>query len=309
VSATQTGPGTATATELTPGVFAYIQPDGTWFINNTGFITGSDGVLSIDACATEARTRTYLAAIRAVTSQPVTMLINTHHHADHTNGNGTLGAATIVAHTKCREQLAVAVPPPPADVFGPVNWGAITRTLPTVCFEHRLELHVGNHYIELLHFGTPAHTTNDIVVWLPEDRILFTGDLTFNGGTPFALSGSISGWLDVLTALGNLGADIIIPGHGPPGGPELLRQTGAYLAFVQEAATALHAAGLSPRQAAAELDLGCFAELSDSERIVGNLHRAFAELSGQPRGAPLDDHQAFADMIAFNGGQPLRCQA
>ena len=67
-----------------------------------------------------------------------------------------------------------------------------------------------------------------------------------------------------------------------------------------------HAAGLNPLQAAAALDLGRHAELRDSERIVGNLHRAYAEFRGQPRGCPLDDAACFADMVAFNGGQPPR---
>jgi cyclase len=304
-----TGPGAATLTEITPGVFAYLQPDGSWFINNTGFILGEDQVLSIDTCATEARTRAYLAAIRTVTRQPVTTLVNTHHHGDHTNGNHLLGAQVIVAQSGCRELLARAGGPPPAGLFTPVDWGDITRALPTVCFDRRLDLHDGDRRIELLHFGTPAHTTNDVVAWLPGERVLFAGDLAFNGGTPFALSGSISGWLGVLHTLGDLGPEIVIPGHGAPGGPELLQDTADYLAFVQKAAGPAHAAGLSPLQAAAAIDLGRYAELSDAERIVGNLHRAYAELRGQPPGCPLDDAACFADMIAFNGGQPLRCRA
>jgi hypothetical protein len=94
---------------------------------------------------------------------------------------------------------------------------------------------------------------NDIVAWLPEQRILFAGDLAFNGGTPFALSGSISGWLDILEKL-----------------------------------DALH---------------------PDSERIVGNLERAFAELRGLQRGSPIDHPATFAEMVTSNGGKPLRCLA
>jgi len=110
-----TGPGAATLTEAAPGVFGYLQPDGSWFISNTGFILGEDQVLSIDTCATEARTRAYLAAIRTVTRQPVTTLVNTHHHGDHTNGNHLLGAQVIVAQSGCRDSAAgievVKIPP------------------------------------------------------------------------------------------------------------------------------------------------------------------------------------------------------
>ncbi len=244
-----------------------------------------------------------------MTRQPVTTLVNTHHHGDHTNGNHLLGAQVIVAHSGCRDLLARAGGPPPAGLFTPVEWGDIPRALPTICFERRLNMHAGDYRIELLHFGTPAHTTNDIVAWLPGQRILFAGDLVFNGGTPFALSGSISGWLDVLPALGELAPEIIVPGHGALGGPELLQDTARYLTFVQEAARTARSAGLTPLEAAAATELGPFGELSDPERIVGNLHRAYAELGGQPRGCPLDDAVCFTDMVAFNGGQPLRCRA
>ena len=73
--------------EVSDGVFAYIQPDGTWFINNTGFLVAGGGVTSIDACSTERRTRDYLDAISGVSRQPVRTLVNTHHHGDHTYGN------------------------------------------------------------------------------------------------------------------------------------------------------------------------------------------------------------------------------
>ena len=295
--------------EVASGVFAYVQPDGSWFINNTGFITGPDGVVAIDSCATEARTRAYLAAIRTVTAAPVSLLVNTHHHPDHTNGNRVLGAVAVIAHTRCRDQMAHAAGPPPAGLFGAVDWGNIAPVLPRVCFDSRLDLYAGERRIELLHFGTPAHTTNDIVAWLPRERILFAGDLAFNGGTPFALSGSIAGWLDVLGALGELAPALVIPGHGAPGGPGVLDETASYLKFVQDAAAKAHAAGMTPLKAAAELDLGRYAGLSDSERIVGNLHRAYAELDGRERGSLIDDAQCFTDMVALNGGAPLRCIA
>jgi cyclase len=176
-------------------VFAYIQHDGSWFINNTGFIADGDGVLSIHSCATEARTRAYFAAIRTVTARQVTPLVNTQHHPDHTNGNGLLGATAVVAHARCRDQLACTAWPPPVPVFGPADRGQVAPALQGICFERRLELHHGGRRIELLRFGTPAHTTNDIVAWLPGDRVLFAGDLVFNGATPFACPDrSPAGW-------------------------------------------------------------------------------------------------------------------
>ena len=89
--------------EVADGIYAYIQPDGSWWINNTAFLVGRRGVVSVDACSTERRTRAYLGAIASVTDQPVRTLINTHHHGDHTYGNYLFPGATIVAHEQCRE--------------------------------------------------------------------------------------------------------------------------------------------------------------------------------------------------------------
>ncbi|HZZ53409.1 MAG TPA: MBL fold metallo-hydrolase, partial [Trebonia sp.] len=111
--------------EVSDGVFAYIQPDGTWFINNTGFLVGAAGVTSVDACSTERRTRAYLEAIAETSSQPVRTLINTHHHGDHTHGNYLFGGATIVAHDRCRDEVLAAGLPYFPGVFQDVDWGDI----------------------------------------------------------------------------------------------------------------------------------------------------------------------------------------
>src|SRR5579859_2742907 len=103
--------GAAQTVEVSEGVYAYIQPDGSWYINNTGFIAGGGGVISIDTCSTERRTRAYLEAVAAVTGQPVRTLVNTHHHGDHTYGNCLLPQATIVGHRRCREEVLASGPP------------------------------------------------------------------------------------------------------------------------------------------------------------------------------------------------------
>ena len=86
-------------------VYAYLQPDGSWYLNNTGFLVSGTGVISVDATSTERRTRAYLDAIASVTGQPVRTLVNTHHHGDHTHGNYLMRGATIVGHERCREAI------------------------------------------------------------------------------------------------------------------------------------------------------------------------------------------------------------
>ena len=99
------------------------------------------------------------------------------------------------------------------------------------------------------------------------------------------------------------------PGHGPVCGPEVLDGLARYYRFVLDLAASSREAGVGPLEAARSTDLGEFAELSDQERLVGNLHRALFELDGHERGAPMDLAAPIMDMIAYNGGRPLRCVA
>ena len=301
--------GPARTVEVADRVFAYLQPDGSWWINNTGFVVGSDGVLAVDASSTERRTRSFLEAIRSVTSEKVRVLVNTHHHGDHTNGNCLFDDALIVGHTKCREQMLRQSIGGLEQIFGPVEWGDLEVSAPTLTFDERVDLDVDGVRVELHFAGGPAHTIGDVVAWLPESGVLFAGDLVFDGGTPFVLMGSVAGSLAALELIRGFGASTIVPGHGGICGPDRIDTVEAYLGLVQNLARDGFAAGLSPLEAAREADLGPYAELRDSERIVGNLHRAYQEIEGLALGSPIDVLNAFADMIAFNGGGPLRCLA
>src|SRR5271167_3877043 len=91
--------------EVADGVFAYVQPDGSWWINNTGFIRGERTVVSIDTCSTQRRTRSYLDTVEEIAGAVPRVLVNTHHHGDHTNGNCFLPFATVIGHKQCRQEI------------------------------------------------------------------------------------------------------------------------------------------------------------------------------------------------------------
>jgi cyclase len=295
--------------EVSPGVFGYVQLDGSWGLNNTGFIVGTESVLVIDTCFTERRSRWFREAVeKTAPGKPLRTLVNTHHHGDHTHGNWVFAdTATIVGHERCREEVIAAGHGTTA-LFPGVEWGEIRLTPPSVTFSESLTLWVDDIEVQLLYMG-PAHTTNDIVGWLPERKLLFAGDLVFNGGTPFAMMGSVAGWLETIERLERLGAETIVPGHGTVCGPEALEDQRAYLSWLQDIAATGFRAGAEPLEVAREADLGPFAELLDPERIVGNLYRAYSELRDEPRGTPLALGPVVPDIIAYNGGQPLRCLA
>src|SRR5215211_3882394 len=296
-----------TLEEVGDGTWAYVQLDGSWGLNNAGVLAGSEGVTLIDTCFTEARTRGLLAAVDALGRGPVRTLVNTHHHGDHTHGNWLVPGATVVGHERCREEVLASGTISEA-VFPGVDWGEIQVRAPFVTFTDELTVWVDDLRVDLLFVGS-AHTTNDVVAWVPERRALFAGDLVFNGGTPFVVMGSVAGALAALERLEDLGPETIVPGHGPVCGAEALASQRAYLRMVSDLADEAAAAGVEPLAAARGADLGDFAGWHDPERLVGNLHRALAERRGLEPGGTLDVAAAFADMVAYNGGRPLRCLA
>jgi cyclase len=304
-------PGRPETVEVASGVYAYVQPDGTWWINNTGFVVGPQGVFSIDACSTERRTRAYLAAIADVSPAPVRTVLNTHHHGDHTFGNALFPTATIVAHERARAEAIAFGPARDLPFWSNPDWGRLPLEPPFLTFTDEIALHAGDTRITVRHVGTAAHTTNDVVAWIPSESVLFCGDLVFNGGTPFLLMGSVAGCVSALESVVlPLGARTVVPGHGPVfSGTGPIEATLDYLRFVLDLAARGLAAGVSPLDAARQTDLGPFASWPDAERLVGNLHRAYAELGGVPRGGAIDVAGALGDMVAYNGGRPLTCLA
>ena len=292
------------ADEIADGVFAYIQPDGSWFLNNTGIVVGPDTVVMVDQTSTEDRGRALLDTVNRVGGgKPVPALVNTHHHGDHTFGNYLVPAGTaIIAHHRCRLETQLTGTAITALFQGP-DWGDLQVRPAMITFDDRLTVWSGERRIDLIHFGVPAHTTNDVVAYLPDDGVVFTGDLVFHQGTPFAVQGSVTGWLEVLDELEALGAERLVPGHGPICDAAVIDDVRRYLGFVIATAAAARAAGISPLDAAQDTDLGKFAELSDPERLVGNLHRAYHDLAHpELRGAPLDLGPIAADMMTYHGG-------
>jgi cyclase len=295
--------------EVSDGVFAYLQLYGQWGLNNAGFVIGPDGVLVVDTCFTVARAQAFRRRIEATTDVPPRVLVNTHHHGDHTHGNFLFRDTTIIGHERCREAVLGTDLESTKRLFAnEVDWGPIEIEPPAVTFTDRLDLHVGDVRVEA-HFVGPAHTTNDVVYHLPDRRVLFAGDLAFAGGTPFVMMGSVQGSLDAYRRLQALDVDTVVPGHGPVCGPEAFADAAGYLQLVQDAAREGRAAGLSPLELARDLDLGGYAGWHDAERVVGNLHRAYAELDGRPLGEALVHGPVVADMVALTGGHGLHCPA
>jgi cyclase len=283
--------------EVDEGVFAYIHHDGSWGLNNSGFVFSSDQLAVVDSALTEGRARAFRDAIETTAGLQPQLLINTHHHSDHTFGNSVFADACIVGHRLCRDAvLRQGLGPTGQDPVVP--WGDIRVTPPQLLFDRELDVHVGDDLLQLIYVG-PAHTDNDVVVWLPEKQVLFAGDVLFNHATPITHAGSTVGSVAALEAMKALGPRTIVPGHGAVCGPDVIDDWLRYFRFVSDVAARGAEAGLSPLEVAREQDLGEFAGWQHPERLVLNLHRAYAELPGSGGGV-VDEPGAFADMLRLN---------
>ncbi|GGT68480.1 MULTISPECIES: MBL fold metallo-hydrolase [Streptomyces] len=293
-------------TEVADGVFAYVQPDGGWCLNNAGLILSGDRAALVDTAATETRARGLREAVLSVAPAAPQVLVNTHFHGDHTFGNFVFPEALVVGHERARTEMTEAGLHL-TGLWPDVEWGALELVPPALTFRDRLTLHIGDKAAEVLHLG-PAHTSNDTVVWLPAERVLFTGDLVMNGVTPFCPMGSVAGSLEALDTMRALAPEVVVTGHGPVAGPGVFDETEAYLRLLQDLARQGLAEKLDPVALARRTDLGRYARWLDAERLVPNLFRAYAEEQGEPRGSRVDMSELFRRMVEYHGGLPT-CHA
>ncbi len=188
------------------------------FISNAGFIVTPAGVVVVDALGSPALARRLLAEIARVTAQPVTHVVVTHYHADQVYGLQVFKAAgaTIVAERLGREYLGSETAR--LRLQSSIDEGlteAGTRLAPAdTWLDGSASLEVGGVRLELLHVG-PAHSAEDLALFVPSEGVLFAGDLVFRGRVPFVGQADSRRWIESLDHLLQLPASVIVPGHGP----------------------------------------------------------------------------------------------
>jgi cyclase len=215
-------PADPVVTPLSASATAYLQLPGGWFLNNAGWITGRDRTLLVDTCATEARSQHLLDVARAAgdPDAPVSAVL-THAHGDHSHGAALVArtGGSVMASAAAAKEITSGPHTYPS-MFTCSTWGDINPPAITDTVTEPVSVDLGGVRVEIMPVADRAHTDGDLVVWLPREGVLFTGDLVFSGVTPLAVSGSVPGWLAALDWLATLEADYIVPGHGPIATPD-----------------------------------------------------------------------------------------
>ncbi len=288
--------------EIGNDVYACLQPDKGLGWSNSGLINRGGGLV-IDTFWDLPRTRQMMEHYARVWRTPAAKVVNTHHNGDHCWGNQLFEGAEIIGHRLCAEAFGKESPelmqqirdgavddPAIADFAAALkqyDFSGIELTPPTTLFEERLDIALADVPVELIYVG-PAHTVGDVIVHLPEQRVVFAGDVLFRLCTPIGWEGSFANWCAALDRIVDLDPEVVVPGHGPVCGIEGPREMKTYLEYVRGEAEQHFNAGLPELEAAKRIDLGPYAGWNEPERLIFNVSRAYRELRDEPIDAPVD---------------------
>ena len=300
--------------ELGNDCFAYLQPNGSWGWSNAGLIVGDGASVLVDTLFDLRLTADMLSAMAPLSAKaPIDTLINTHANGDHCYGNQLVHGAEIIASTSTAQEMSevpasllAGLNQAPGEVgdlfrgfFGEFQFDGIEMTLPTRTFDGHLDLEVGGRAFELIEVG-PAHTAGDTLVYVPDARTVYTGDILFIGGTPIVWAGPLSNWVAACDLMLAMDIETVVPGHGPVTDKGGIVQVREYLSYVDTEATARFHAGMDAWDAARDIALNGFAEWGEFGRISVNVETVYRSLD--PTFVPSDVVQQFRRMAALEAG-------
>ena len=265
------------------------------FNSNALVIVNDEDVVIVDSHVTPAKARDLIASIPAITDKPVTAVINSHFHWDHAHGNQEFADVPIIGHEFTRMKMATAPLEEPTYVQGitgndgrlaqlaeqieaaeddeeregletyramfaahAADFDEIDPLPPDVTMNEKMTLFRGGREIQIVFVGR-AHTGGDVVVYFPQDRLVFTGDMLF-GGPSFMGDGYVDEWSKTLENLAVLDFDLVVPGHGPPlTDLSAIEKSQDYYRVLWERTAEKHAAGVPAEEVTGTLDLSATA--------------------------------------------------
>ncbi len=281
--------------EVAPHVYAGLVEDRGWSWSNSGFVNLGGGLV-VDTLMDVGHTRQMLELYATVSAAAPQRLVNTHHNPDHCWGNQLLRDAEIIGHRHCVHGMLNDLKPAvmqamleSADLPPGLRWFAgdvalfdfrdVEVTPPNRVIDGDLTLDLGGTETQILYVG-PAHTAGDVIVHLPEQRVVFAGDILFHQCTPIGWEGTTAGWRAALERIVKLDPAVVVPGHGPLADVDGVKQFSAYLQYVFDESKGFFDQDLSAMDAAKRMDLGPHGAWKQPERLIFNVERAYREHRG-----------------------------
>ncbi len=295
--------------DLENRVYAWLLPNGSWYESNAGLVVGEGESLLVDTLCDLNYTGEMLQAMGPITGDaPIRHLVCTHSDGDHVWGNELVGDAEIIM-TKAGDLEARELKPAAMTMLGktgkalktlgtrkmkkignyfynmvaaydfkPIKLKAATRT-----FEKELALVVGGREVRLIEVG-PAHTRGDLMVYVPDAKTLFGGDILFAGCTPVIWAGPVENYIAALERVLDMDVDIVVPGHGPVCDKGAVSAAKEYLEYLEREVVKRFDAGVPAKEAAYDIALSddfsrqVWLRWDSPERIMTNTYVIYRHL-------------------------------
>jgi len=288
--------------DLGNNIYCYLQPDGGWGWSNAGLIADGDESLIVDTLFDEDLTLEMLDSMKSAEPKGmknIRALINSHSNGDHCNGNNCVDTDEVISSEATLKEMSHESPEMMAallkqapemgtlgkyflECFGSFNFEGVTKRLPNTTFTGETQRQVGDKIVELIEVG-PAHTNGDILVYVPSDKVVFTGDILFIEGHPILWAGPVKNWINACDRIISMEVDFVVPGHGPVTDNRGVKAVRDYLAYIDTESRERFESGMSALEAAKEIDLDLFSTWGDGERIAVNVNSLYREYKGEEK--------------------------
>ena len=288
--------------DLGNNIYCYLQPDGGWGWSNAGLIADGDESLIVDTLFDEDLTLEMLDSMKSAEPKGmknIRALINSHSNGDHCNGNNCVDTDEVISSEATLEEMSHESPEMMAallkqapemgtlgkyflECFGSFNFEGVTKRLPNTTFTGETQRQVGDKIVELIEVG-PAHTNGDVLVHVPSDKVVFTGDILFIEGHPILWAGPVKNWINACDRIISMEVDFVVPGHGPVTDNRGVKAVRDYLVYIDAESRKRFESGMSALEAAKEIDLDLFSTWGDKERIAVNVNSLYREYKGEEK--------------------------
>lgn len=252
------------------------------YMVNSILIIGDTGAIVVDTGFTDEIGGMLAKQVAKLTTKPVTHVINTHHHGDHSLGNTAFPNARILSSEQCRKLVLETG----ADWIAIVE-AATGRKFPNTKAIPANDTYPQNSRTELTLAGVKmvfwipeaAHTVGDLMIWLPDDQVLLSGDVLVNKVTPNFRDGNLKEWINALQEVQSLPVKTIVPGHGPLMSKQDAAAMHRRMAGLYQGIEAGVKAGLTDSEIRKKLDLTEWKKLHHfDEQMGGNINKAYLEI-------------------------------
>ncbi len=315
--------------EIAKNTYAWMVPNGSWGETNSGLIVGDGESLLVDTLWDLRCTQQMVEAIKPITDNAaVNTVVNTHSDGDHFWGNQLFPNRDIIATDACYAMMHHIQPKSLTSIGSlgslmskiplmgchhagnwlkgmvkPYDYSDVTITPANRTFTQELTVSVGGREVVLMEMG-PAHTSGDAIVYVPDAKVVYSGDLLFINGTPPLWAGPVENWIKALDALLTMDVETFVPGHGPLTDKAGVQRVKDYWEFVYSEVAKRHKTGMQAAAIAREIIFSepftrhGFMAWDSPERLYLSTHVLCKHLDGES-----DRHYTTPQVIALLGKQ------